>query len=93
MTSQAIAPLGRGRPTVESLLGSLDRARQVNGDLRLELRAQRHEERVFARRILHSSRELRRAIILGRWDVVDHQANALGYHAARRIQQIGSVVL
>lgn len=84
---------GRPATTVAGLQASLGRARDRNVELALELRARRHEERAFARRILHAARELRRAVVLGRWDVVDHQANALGYHAARRMQQIGSVVL
>jgi hypothetical protein len=89
----AVAGAVRGRPSVSTLQDSLARARQVNGDLRLELRAQRHESQLFAERIRHASRELRRAVVLDRMDVVDQVAGELGYHADRRARQLGSSVL
>ena len=84
---------GRPATTIAGLQASLGRARTRNVELALELRIQRHESRAFAERVLHTARELRRAVVLDRLDIVEHQANALGYHAARRIQQLGSVVL
>lgn len=85
----AVAGALRGRPatTVAGLQRSLERAREVNVGLRLELQVERAEARFFAELVRDAAAELRRAAVLERVDVVDQQANRLGYAAARRLQQ------
>lgn len=85
----AVAGAVRGRPatTVAGLSRSLERARDVNIGLRLELQAERTESRAFAEQVRESAGELHRAAVLERIDVVDQVASRLGYAAGRRIQQ------
>ena len=77
-------PRGRGRQPA-----TVERERDLRDDFRVELA----EGRAFAARVLHASRELRRAVLLERLDIVDATASELGYHAGRRIAQLGSVTL
>jgi hypothetical protein len=77
-------PSGKGRQPA---------AVEAHRDLEIELIAERAEGLAFAHRVLRASSILRAALVVGQLDVIDNTANELGYHATRRIRQIGSVVL
>ncbi|HET7030382.1 MAG TPA: hypothetical protein VFI34_07710 [Candidatus Limnocylindrales bacterium] len=82
--SPAIRVSGSGRQAAEV---------EQQRDLLDELRAQTHENRIFAERVAASADELGRAVILERWDVVENIRRGLGYHAGRQVTRLGSVVL
>lgn len=83
-----IPALGRGRPSVASLMRSLERARLVNTSLREQLRAERSEARTFAGRVVLEVANVKRGLLSPDGDIaIDQAANALGYAAARHIRQ------
>lgn len=63
MTAPVLAGT-RGRPTVGSLSASLERARDVNANLRLELRAAGQEMRAAGHQLLYADRVGRRDLTL-----------------------------
>lgn len=75
---------GKGRQPA-----SVERERDLRDDFRAELA----EGRAFADRVLRVASALNSAVVLERFDIVDAAASELGYHATRRLGQIGSVVL
>jgi hypothetical protein len=77
-------PAGRGRQPA---------AVELTRDLELELLAEHAEGLAFANRVLHASSILRAALVVGQLLAIENTANELGYHASRRIRQIGSVTL
>lgn len=85
------APVRRGRPSNVSLSEQLNRARGVNTVLRMELRVERRESRLFAELVRAGVVDIGRALVRGRDDLIEQHANRLGYHAARRIQQSDQV--
>lgn len=78
---------GRGRPSNAELSRSLERARLVNVSLRERLRAEELEHAAFAEAVRVDLVSLRRGILLGREDLVDQAASAIGYRAARHARQ------
>lgn len=92
----AVAGAVRGRPvtTVAGLSRSLERARLVNVELRSQLRVERIESLEFAEHVRRiAGEDLKRAVLLERADLAEAARNELGYRAARRVAQLGSVTL
>jgi hypothetical protein len=86
------AVMGRPATTVAGLSRQLERARQENADLRLELLIQRDESLAFAERVRTGVDRIIRASTAGSDMAVVNEAGALGYRATRRIAQLGSVL-
>lgn len=92
----AVAGEARGRPasTVTGLTRSLERARLVNVELRSKLRVERIESATFAEHVRQiAAGPLARGVLLDRSDLIESARVELGYRAARRLAQLGSVVL
>jgi len=81
----ALLEAARGRPSVSNLQDSLDRARQLNNDLRDELRADRAEDREFAETVADSVRFIE--AYYDRPQVVMQHAGRIGHAAERFLRQ------
>lgn len=92
MTAQVLAAR-EGRPSIAGLQASLERAREVNVNLALELRFERREGRLFADRVAAAAERLSHLSAAQNPRLVLNVAGELALSAAHRQAQIGSVVL
>jgi hypothetical protein len=84
----AVAPARRGRPSAADLSSALERARQVNADLRLELRVRSTEERAFAELVAAEAERLTHLPAAQNPRLVLNVAGALAHATSRRLTQI-----
>lgn len=88
MTAAVVGAV-RGRPTNSALSDSLARARQVNGALREELRAQLRESEAFATEVRAHAMRVHYATVAERPDLALGEAGCIVALADRRITQAG----
>lgn len=88
----AIAGAVRGRPSNSALSDSLDRARQVNVNLRDELRAERLEGRLFAEEVRAYASRIDLAVRADRPDLALHLGASIVALADRRLRQLGGIL-
>lgn len=87
----AIAGAIRGRPSASSLAERLEATRRRNADLVAELIAERYENGVFASRVAAAAVRMSNLAVANQPLAVMGMATELGYHASRRLRQIGPV--
>lgn len=85
----AIAGAVRGRPSNSALVQSLAASRQINSDLRMELRVERHEGTAFATEVRAHAARIWLAAQSDRLDLALHEAGAISVLADRHLRQRG----